>query len=70
VPFVILGVERIALGLVRRVTVFAIKYPQIGAGVQFRGSLDVYDRLELDDVDIGKECKDSQRDSNDEQIFE
>jgi hypothetical protein len=70
VPFVILGVERIALGLVRRVTVFAIKYPQVWTGVQFRGSLDVYDRLELDDVDIGKECKDSQRDSNDKQIFE
>lgn len=68
--FIILGIERIALGLVGRITVLAIKYPQIGTGVQFRDSLDVYDRLELDDVDVGKECKDSQRDSNDEQIFE
>jgi hypothetical protein len=70
VPFIILGIERITLGLIGRITIFSVENPQIRTGVQFRDSLDIYDGLELDDVNVGKERKDTHRDSNHEQIFE
>jgi hypothetical protein len=70
VSFIILGVERIALGLVRWITVLAIKRPEIGAGVQFEGPLDVDYWLKLVEVNVSKEGKHAGGHQDDKEVLE
>jgi hypothetical protein len=70
VSFIILRIERIALGGIGRVAVLAIKRPQVWARVQLRGTLHVDNGLEFVEVDVGEEGKHAGSNQHDKDILE